>query len=102
MLVYSPGTAGIELTGLACIWIVNIVKYKIGSTGNKTETSFFVLFFLILSFFSIYSFLYFGFMQTYCLLIEVIINSIGIGLNLIEIFGAIIAFSSIHSSEISL
>ena len=102
VLVYPTSSVEIEITSIVFILIIMVSKYYIGNIGNLTETSQFILFFLVLTFFTLFSFIYYAFLQTYILRIELIFNCIGIILNIIEIIGGLFAFLKILDSENSL
>lgn len=101
-LKYPSNSAQIELVCLGFFMIFTITRYYIGNLGNKTETSQYILFFLIFSFFTIYALLYYAFMQTYILKIEVIFNCIGFAFNVLEVIGAILTFLSLYNLEINI
>lgn len=101
-LVYPPTAAGIEISSLCLFLLVGLVRCKLGKIGNETETSFYILFYIILTVFTLYSYFYFSFMQTYCLKIEVIMGVKGIIINILEILTAIFSFIVIKKEEASL
>lgn len=100
-LKYPSNSAQIELVCLGFFMIITITRYYIGNLGNKTETSQYILFFLIFSFFTIYALLYYAFMQTYALKIEVIFNCIGFSFHILELIGGIITFLSLYNLEVN-
>ena len=102
ILTYPPTAAGIEISILVLSLFIGELRVFAGNVGNKSESSKFILFYIILTIFTLYSFIYFAFIQTYCLKLEVIFNMLGFSLNIIEIIFSLIAFISIKNNEISL
>lgn len=100
-LDYPTGAGGIEISILSFFMIVNIVRLYFGWFGNETETSKYVFYCsFILSPFTLYSFFYFMLIQTYVLKIEIIFNSLGVFLNVIEVLIGVFAFVFIRKSEV--
>lgn len=100
-LNYPTGAGGIEISILSLFMIVNIVRLYFGWFGNETETSKYVFYCsFILSPFTLYSFFYFMLIQTYVLKIEIIFNSLGVFLNVIEVLIGVFAFVFIRKSEV--
>jgi transmembrane protein 216 len=76
-LLYPPDTMGVELACLVFYLFFCLGRNYIGTIGNKTETSSYLIFFLLFSFVPFFSNCYFMVLQTYSLKIEVILNVIG-------------------------
>lgn len=92
-------TAGLEITSLIFYLFVQLGRFYFGSLGNRAETSMFVLICFIFSLGAGYTYAHFLFAQTFVLRIELITNSIGLGLWGLESAFAMIAFLGISSKE---
>ena len=92
-------TAGFEITSLIFYFFVQFGRFYFGSLGNRAETSIFVLFCFIFSFGAGYTYIHFLFWQTFVLKIEIITNSIGIGLWALEAVFGLLAYLGISGKE---
>lgn len=99
LFTYPTNAAGIELASLFMFLIICVIKLYIGNLGILNETSYLLSFYMILSFFEIYSYIYFGFLQTYVLKIELIINCIWLIMSMIGLLFAFIARFYIKKKE---
>ena len=92
-------TAGLEITSLIFYFFIQLGRFYFGSIGNRAESSIFVLFCFVYSVGAVYTYFHFLFIQTFVLKIELITNSIGLGLWALEFAFSIIAFLGIRSKE---
>jgi len=89
----------VDVIILVILAICELVRLKSGSIGNKTESSAYLVWFLLIIIPSAIGFIYFLFIQTYVLVIEIIFNVIGIILIVLEFISALIALSTFKSFE---
>lgn len=69
--------------------LTQVVRYFIVERAVLDKNPSAILFYIILTIFIIPQFAFFLRLQTYCLLIEVVINSVALGFNTIEIVLAV-------------
>lgn len=98
-LYYPNSTMEVDVIILVILAICELVRLKSGSIGNKTESSAYLVWFLLIIIPSAIGFIYFLFIQTYVLVIEIIFNVIGIILIVLEFISALIALSTFKSFE---
>ena len=77
-LPYPTAVWELEFTFLLIFWCWQMVKIFLGTKGNKTETNLTTLFFVLLCIPSILAFVFFLILQTYVLVVELILNGTGI------------------------
>ena len=77
-LPYPASVFQLEFIFLLLFLSWQMIKIFLGSKGNKTETNLTTLFFVLLNIPSIFGFVFFMILQTYVLVIEVILNAVGI------------------------
>ena len=77
-LPYPSAVWELEFVFLLLFWAWQMIKIFLGSKGNKTEHATTTLFFVILNIPSIFAYVFFLRLQTYVLVLEVVINAIGI------------------------
>ena len=92
-------TAGLEITSLIFYFFIQLGRFYFGSLGNRAEASVFVILCVVYSIGAVYTYVHFLFLQTFVLKIELITNSIGLGLWAFEVAFAMIAFLGISSKE---
>lgn len=84
-LIYPPDTIGVEIFCLFLFYFFTLTRshigkdclWFIGKLGNKSESSFYLVFFMIFTIVAFFSFCYYMFLQTYVMKFEVIINAVG-------------------------
>lgn len=98
--LYGKGAYGVDITILVFYFFHQILRIKNANFGNRTEHSTTVI--LSITIFPILFYLYFWLAQSYVLNIEVILNSFGLAIGLIEMIFLILAFLSISKQESSM
>ena len=88
-----------EVICFICLIMFSFFKLRIGTLGNKSESSSFMQWFLILSFGAVAGFIFFTFFQTYVLELEFILNLIELGFVVINFVLGIVAFVSFKRIE---
>ena len=96
---YPPNSISTEIAGLIFYFFVQLVRFYLGDLGNRTENSMFLLFNLIFALGPIYTYVQFLCLQTYCLRIDIIINSVGLFMVVAEIIPCILSFLAISKQE---
>ncbi|CAI2382975.1 unnamed protein product [Moneuplotes crassus] len=91
-LPYPPLYFGLEFIFLLLFWLWQMMKISLGSRGNRTEKNSITLLFIIFNVPSIIVFLFFMVFQTYSLIIEVVMNILGILLCIFEIISGFMQF----------
>jgi hypothetical protein len=81
------------------IYISHFQLITIATLGNKSETSLYLVFFLIFQIIPLFSYIYFLCLQTYALKIEVIINAIGLFFFAFEIVFCLLAILVLSAHE---
>ena len=89
----------LEIMALVFYLFIQFGRFYFGSLGNRAEASTFVLFCIIFSLGVVYSYIHYLCLQTYVLRIEVITNSVGIGLWGFEVIFGVLAFLGISGKE---
>jgi len=89
----------LEIIALVFYLFIQFGRFYFGSLGNRAEASTFVLMCIIFSFGIVYSYIHYLCLQTYVLRIEIITNSVGIGLWGFEVIFGILAFLGISGKE---
>ena len=77
-LPYPSAVWALEFVLLLCFWAWQMIKVDLGTRGNKTESSVTTLFMVLLNLPSIFAFVFYLRLQTYVLVLEVILNAIGL------------------------
>ena len=86
-LPYPPAIWELEITQIFLFAGIQFIKLDIGHKGNKTETYGTLRVFLFMSVFSCFCFIFYLCLQTYVLVLEIILNSVGLFFCVME-FGA--------------
>ena len=94
-----PYAAGFEVTGLIFYLFVQFGRFYFGSMGNRAEASIFVIFCVAFSIGAIYTYIHYLLLQTYVLRVELITNSVGLFLAVVEDAFGMMAFLSISGKE---
>ena len=96
---FPEHAAGLEISCLIFYFFIQLGRIYFGSLGNRAEAPIFIMWSLILSISTIYTYVNFFCLQTYTLRIELITNGIGMALWLFEIIFNLIAFIGISVKE---
>lgn len=91
--------AGFEIAGLIFYLFIQIGRFYFGALGNRAEAHIFVILCIALSVGVLYNYIHYLRLQTFVLRIEIVTNSVGIVLWILEIAFGMIAFLSISSNE---
>ena len=91
-LLYPPSVWVFEFLGLLMLTIVQMVRIYIGFSANRTENSADTCNFIFLTFLSIGVILYYSYLTTYVLMIEILLSIVILAMCLIEFLLGIIAF----------
>ena len=94
-----PYAAGFEVTGLIFYLFIQFGRFYFGSLGNRAEASLFVIFCVAFSLGALYTYIHYLRLQTYVLRVELITNSVGLFLTVLEDAFGMMAFLSISGKE---
>mmetsp|Transcript_30051 Transcript_30051/g.27467 ORF Transcript_30051/g.27467 Transcript_30051/m.27467 type:complete len:118 (+) Transcript_30051:423-776(+) len=98
-LIYPNGVLAVELVGVSFFLFAQFTRINFGSSGNKTESSQDLIFFILLSIPCIIAFIFFLRVQTYTLLFEVVLNAFGLFFSGFEFIFAIVAMASFGKAD---
>ena len=101
-LPYPDAIWEIEIVSLVLFFALQFIKIDLGSKGNKTEKSNITFLFVLLAILCIFCFVFFLILQTYVLVIEVVLNALGLLFCILEILFGIIRvciFRSVENSQ---
>lgn len=90
-LVYPPSIWQVEISTIVFFFLIQMSRLYFGYHANRTEHTFSMVLFLIVTIFSTLFSIYFSFLTTYVLLIEIIVGVIGIFFGVVEILLALVA-----------
>ena len=90
-LLYPPSIWEVEIATVVFFFGIQIYRLNIGYDANRTEHSVSMMLFLILTIFSTLFCIYFSFLTTYVLLIEIVVGVIAIFFGVLEIALALVA-----------
>eukprot|EP00030_Apusomonadida_sp_AF-17_P006320 a679392_59.p1 GENE.a679392_59~~a679392_59.p1 ORF type:complete len:154 (+),score=50.17 a679392_59:40-462(+) len=96
---FVRASLGFEITFMCVLVIIDLVRTKLGSQGNLTESVAPLFLFLLLSLSTIFGCIFFLRLQTYVLAIDEVINVIGLVLQCTEFLLALIATFVIHKGQ---
>lgn len=99
-LVFPPSIWELEIATVVFFFFIQIFRLYFGYHANRTEHTFSMALFLFATMFSTLFFIYFSFLTTYVLLIELIVGVIGIFFGVLEIvLGAVatIKFAQVNA-----
>jgi hypothetical protein len=99
-LLYPPSIWELEIATVVFFFFIQVFRLYFGYHANRTEHTFSMTLFLFATLFSTLFFIYFSFLTTYVLLIELIVGVVGIFFGLMEIglgLVATIKFAQINS-----
>jgi hypothetical protein len=99
-LIYPPSIWELEISTIVFFFLIQVFRLYFGYHANRTEHTFSMALFLVATLFSTLFFIYFSFLTTYVLLIELIVGVIGIFFGFVEIVLALVAtakFSSVNA-----
>lgn len=88
---YPFPTYAVNIEGgiIAMFVITQAIRYFIVERGILDKNPSTIIFYIVLTVFIIPQYVFFLRLQTYCLYIDLVINFVGIGFNVIEIFLAV-------------
>ena len=89
--MYPPSIWELEIAALAFFFVIQLLRLNFGYNANRTEHINSMVIFMGISLFSTLFVIYFTFLTTYVLLIEIIVGVIGIFFGILEIVLALIA-----------
>ena len=98
-LKYPPDVWEIELATIFMFGFSQIMRLYQGMLGNKSESWDMVLMFQIASIGTGFMLIYFAFFQTYCVLIEILLTVVLIGLHAIEFIQSLLAICRFYDKE---
>lgn len=98
-LVYSPAAISLEVIILLLFCGLQQSRLFLGSCGNKTETSSTMVQFILLTFPAIFAHVYFLRLQTYVLMVEVVLNAMGLVIMIFEFLFSLSAFKEFKRNE---
>ena len=88
-----------EVIVMILLLIINLIRIKITSMGNKTERALIILIGVILGVLNLIGYLYYLFWQTYSTYYDASFNGIGLFLLVVEVIAALIAMFNIKAHE---
>ena len=100
-LMYPPSIWELEFASIFFFFLLQIYRLNMGYHANRTEHTMSMILFLVFTLFSTLFCVYFSFLTTYVLLIEIAVGVIAIFFGAIEIIMALIAvikFKGAHSN----
>ena len=83
--MYPPSIWELEFATIIFFFFIQVSRLYFGYHANRTEHTFSMTLFLVATMFSTLFFVYFSFLTTYVLLIEMIVGIIGIVFGVAEI-----------------
>jgi len=83
--LYPPSIWELEFATIIFFFFIQVSRLYFGYHANRTEHTFSMTLFLVATMFSTLFFVYFSFLTTYVLLIEMIVGIIGIVFGVAEI-----------------
>ena len=98
-LKYPPSIWQLEISTVVFFFVIQIYRLNIGYHANRTEHKFTMILFLALTVFSTLFCIYFSFLTTYVLLIEIVVGVVAIFFGLLEIVLSLIAFILFSKSQ---
>ena len=99
-LAYPSGTAAPEVVGMFFLLILQLVRLHLGSIGNKTEISMYLMYSIFLTIPVILAYVYYLWFQLYVLLFDLVLCIFGLVFIVIEIIVSIYAVVSIKKNEV--
>ena len=96
-LPYPPGTLAPEIVGIVFYVIIQLVRLRIMSTGNKTEISMYLLYSIFLSLPVIGIYIYYLYFQVYCFAYDLALTALGLAFLLVELIVSISAMCTIKT-----
>ena len=98
-LLYPPNIWEVEFATIIFFFFIQVSRLYFGYHANRTEHTFSMILFLIATLFSTLFFIYFSFLTTYVLLIELIVGVVGIFFGFVEILMATYAILVFEKSN---
>ena len=90
-LLYPPNIWEVEFATIIFFFFIQVSRLYFGYHANRTEHTFSMTLFMVATLFSTLFFIYFSFLTTYVLLIEMIVGIVGIFFGVVEIILSIVA-----------
>jgi len=94
-----PKSFTYEIRAMISLILMNFVKIKIGNLGNKSESSHFTTWFIMLCLGALIGFIFFLRYQVFVLQLEFILNGITCGFTAMELVGGILVLRKFKSTE---
>ena len=94
-LLFPPSIWELELASVVFFFVVQILKINLGYDGNRAEHKISMIIFFGAVLFSTLFFVYYSYLTTYVLLIEICVGTVGVFFNALELilsFVAVIKF----------
>ena len=98
-LIFPPSIWELEFSTIVFFFFIQLFRLYFGYHANRTEHTFSMILFLLATLFSTLFFIYFSFLTTYVLLIELIVGVIGIFFGFVEILMATYAIYVFQKSN---
>jgi hypothetical protein len=98
-LMYPPHIWELEIAGIVFLFFIQMFRLNIGYLGNRTEHSTSMILFLVFTLFTTLFVIYYSFLTTYVLLIEIAVGVIGIFFGLCEIILSLAACIMFKKAE---
>ena len=89
--MYPPNIWEVEFATIVFFFFIQVSRLYFGYHANRTEHTFSMTLFLVATLFSTLFFIYFSFLTTYVLLIEMIVGIVGIFFGVVEIILSVVA-----------
>ena len=100
-LAYPSGTVAPEVVGMCFLLILQMVRLHLGSIGNKTEISMYLMYSIFLTLPVALAYGYFLYCQLYVLWFDIFLCAFGLLFLLLEIIVSIYAVVSIKKNEVN-
>lgn len=98
-LTYPPLAIDPEVASLFFYFFIQMQRISTGRRGNRTETSGYITFFQLLSVFVILAYCYNIVLQTFVLVIEIILNGFGLLIVFLEMIFMVLSLGGISEQE---
>ncbi len=90
-LIYPPSIWELEISTIVFFFLIQMARLYFGYHANRTEHTFSMVLFLVATIFSTLFNIYFTFLTTYVLMIEIIVGVVGVFFGTVEIILALVA-----------
>ena len=99
VLAYPGNSLTAEVIALFIYMLIQYFRIQLASIGNKSEITGLLFLFIIMTFPVLIVYIYFLLLQTFCVIFELILNSIGLIILIVEIILSFFAIINITSHE---